>query len=409
MKGAGVIVAEKLSSRETGQELAPVQIDLAPDPDALCGDRGLLVAERAKRLEEKIQELGAVQVNLAQERDALCRERDSLIAERAALLASTSWRLTKPVRWLGAGIQSLRRIRRRIRRLTAVPGFDLKPPLPLPEGISEPQLFAFITSVRVADAPEAEMSAYGTHDFRRFVYTWGLCRNLGGKCLELGANPYFTTMLLRKFTQLDLSLANYFGSKANGVLRQSVYYRDVGASELSDCELEFQHFNIESDVFPYRDGEFDLVIFAEIIEHLLNDPCKVIREIKRVLKPSGVLVLTTPNVARLENVARLIAGENIYDPYSGYGPYGRHNREYNRHELVTLLQFEGFTVEHHFTADVHQNNAAGFFALERLANLVKFREGDLGQYIFLRARNTGKMQQGRPRWLYRSYAESELV
>ena len=89
--------------------------------------------------------------------------------------------------------------------------FNLKPPLPLPEGVSEQDLFEFVTSIRVKDSSEAEMKAYGTNDFKRFVYTWGLAKEINGKCLELGGNPYFTTMLLKKFTNLDVSLANYFG------------------------------------------------------------------------------------------------------------------------------------------------------------------------------------------------------
>lgn len=85
--------------------------------------------------------------------------------------------------------------------------FSLPPPLPLPEGITEQQLFDFVTTVRVQGAPEAEMCTYGAQDFRRFVYT----REIEGKCLALGSNPYFTTMLLKHFTNLELSLANYFG------------------------------------------------------------------------------------------------------------------------------------------------------------------------------------------------------
>lgn len=231
--------------------------------------------------------------------------------------------------------------------------FPLTPPLPLPDGVTEQQLFDFVTSVRVQDAPEAEMRAYGTHDFRRFVYTWGLCNDVKGKCLELGGNPYFTTMLLKEFTDLEISLANYFGHENKGEYNQVVDYLDMQSGVKKSHSFSFQHFNTESDEFPYPDNEFDLVIFAEIIEHLLNDPCKVLREINRVLKPNGTLILTTPNVARLENVARLISGTNIYDPYSGYGPYGRHNREYNRHELDQLLKFEGFEPTVCFTADVH--------------------------------------------------------
>jgi len=174
--------------------------------------------------------------------------------------------------------------------------FPLCPKLPLPENSSEKELFDFVTSVRVSDAPEKEMQAYGSGDFKRFVYTLGLVNGLEGKCLELGANPYFTTMLLERFTKLKLSLANYFGSIPSGIHTQDVVYTDVKGVKRTKT-YSYQHFNIENDRFPYADGEFDVVILAEIIEHLLNDPCKVLREIKRVLKPGGTLIITTPNVA----------------------------------------------------------------------------------------------------------------
>jgi SAM-dependent methyltransferase len=288
--------------------------------------------------------------------------------------------------------------------------FPLAPQLPLPEGLNEQDLFDFVTSVRVQDAPEQEMLAYGTHDFRRFVYTWGMTRGVSGQCLELGANPYFTTMLLKKFTNLEVVLANYFGHSASKECTQAVDYRELITGEYKTEHFAFKHFNVENDAFPYTDGQFDLVIFAEIIEHLLNDPCKVLREIKRVLKPNGTLVLTTPNIARLENVTRLISGANIYDPYSGYGPYGRHNREYNRHELDQLLRFEGYDPIESFTADVHSNQADIFCSIQKVANMLRFREGDLGQYIFIKAISRPHAHPThRPSWLYRSYPQGELV
>jgi SAM-dependent methyltransferase len=301
-----------------------------------------------------------------------------------------------------------RKLRRVLAKLSNS-NFATSVPLPLPDGVSEAQLFEFVTAVRVSDAPEAEMKAYGTHDFKRFVYTLGLANDLRGTCLELGANPYFTTMLLKQFTQLDLSLANYFGPLPNGPKSQAITFRNFHTREPEQATLQYQHFNVENDVFPFADNSFDIVIFAEIIEHLLNDPCKVLREIHRVLKPQGRLILTTPNVARFENVAKMIAGENIYDPYSGYGPYGRHNREYNRHELIQLLQFEGFIAEQHFTADVHANHAAAFTNAAKLNQLVRFRSPDLGQYIFIRAYKNTAMPTKRPNWLYRSYPAGELI
>lgn len=286
--------------------------------------------------------------------------------------------------------------------------FPLRPPLPLPEKTTEAVLRQWLATVRVADAPP-EIEHYCHNDFRRFVYTWGLVHDLQGTCLELGANPYFTTMLLKQFTSLDLTLANYFGTQiSSGVHTQEVFYQEYPNGSKQSLQLQYHHFNIEEDPFPFSDGSFDVVLFCEIIEHLLMDPVAVIRQVKRILKPSGVLILTTPNVARLENVARLIAGENIYDPYSGYGPYGRHNREYNKHDLYLLLSYLGFHIEVIFSADVHENIASVFADLHKLAEMLDFRKDDLGQYIFVRARPHPGGGQKKPNFLYRSYPPDEL-
>ncbi len=286
--------------------------------------------------------------------------------------------------------------------------FPLVPELPLPQGVSEEELFEFLKSVLVADAPPQEMANYCKQDFRRFVYTYGLARDLSGKCLELGANPYFTTILLQDFTELKLDLANYFGPNRDNLITQEVSYKEFKSSEQLSIELKSSHFNIEEEQFPFKDEEFDVVLFCEIIEHLLINPVAVLKEIKRVLKPNGTLILTTPNVSRLENVARMIAGVNIYDPYSGYGPYGRHNREYNKHELYLLLDYLGFTVDVMFTADVHENQASSYAPVPEFENLLRHRELDLGQYIFVRALNIGKAGEKKPAFLYRSYPADEL-
>jgi SAM-dependent methyltransferase len=279
--------------------------------------------------------------------------------------------------------------------------------MPLPAGWDEASLVRFLESVRPADAPGAEMLNYCRQDWRRFVYTWALTQDLKGDCLELGANPYFTTTLLYEFTKLRLTLANYFGPHFSSMATQDILYTDSAGQE-KRRSITFHHFNIESDPFPFADQSFDCVLFCEIIEHLQMDPVAVLREIKRVLRPQGVLILTTPNVARLENVAKLIAGDNLYDPYSGYGPYGRHNREYNRHELYLLLDYCGFDLESMFTADVHENRSQIFAPLDQLKGFIDFRKHDLGQYIFVRCRSTRPAHTKRPSFLYRSYGAGEL-
>jgi SAM-dependent methyltransferase len=289
--------------------------------------------------------------------------------------------------------------------------FDLRrlsPPLPLPPRQSEQALQDLFASIELEGAPKREFENYWRQDWKRFVYTYGLAADLAGSSLELGANPYFSTTLFHYFTELQPTLANYFGPHFGERASQNLTARNPHTGELEPRSLEFHHFNIEDAAFPFPDASFDVVFFCEVLEHMQSDPVAVLREVKRVLKPAAHLILTTPNVARLENVCRLIAGANIYDPYSGYGPYGRHNREYNRHELTQLLKYCGFEVEISFTADVHHNHAGNFFKVDAVAPLLEFRSSDLGQYLFFRARNAGPSGDKRPGWLYRSYPAGEL-
>ena len=279
----------------------------------------------------------------------------------------------------------------------------LEAPLPLPPGKQEQGVFDFLASFRLEGAPAQEMVNYLREDFRRFVYTLGLVPEGNGKLLELGANPYFTTLLVREFRGYELTLANYFGQ--SGTSGSQKLESDHVTEPIN---LDYDLFNIEKDAFPYPDGFFDVVLCCEILEHLLEDPLAPLREIKRVLRPNGALVLTTPNAVRLENVARMVSGFNVYDPYSGYGPYGRHNREYTQHELVHLLQDAGFDVEQTFTSDVHPNRAGSFYSIAAMAPLVNFRADELGQYLFTLSRSSGEGRKRKPMWLYRSYPEDEL-
>ncbi len=182
--------------------------------------------------------------------------------------------------------------------------------------------------------------------------------------------------------------------------------------EDEQCDLAFHSLNVEEWSFPFSDDQMDVVIFGEVLEHMTNDPMHAMREISRVLKPGGQLVLTTPNVARIENVMALLEGRNLYDPYSAYGPYGRHNREYTRHELHQLATYCGFEAEVSFTANVHDDIPADTLNMDALRDILgstTHREHDLGQYLMTRWRKTAACGMQRPGWLYRSYPSEQLA
>jgi len=51
---------------------------------------------------------------------------------------------------------------------------------------------------------------------------------------------------------------------------------------------------------PYPSESFDVVLLVEVIEHLENHRA-AISELGRVLKPGGILILTTPNIMRIKS------------------------------------------------------------------------------------------------------------
>jgi ubiquinone/menaquinone biosynthesis C-methylase UbiE len=64
--------------------------------------------------------------------------------------------------------------------------------------------------------------------------------------------------------------------------------------------LNPKHFALAADSFhlPFNDKSFDCVIASEIIEHVF-DPAEFIKELFRVVKKGGRLILTTPYKEKL--------------------------------------------------------------------------------------------------------------
>jgi SAM-dependent methyltransferase len=288
---------------------------------------------------------------------------------------------------------------------------NYQPALPVPSGHTRKSILEALCSVSIDGSATGELRGYATADCERFLRTLNLVPEDTGDLLEIGGNPYFTTLLLRHFRPgYRLHVSNYFGGPP-GEAKQHVRVEGFDG-KAEEFEIAYQSLNVEAWNFPYVDGQFDVVLYCEVLEHMTNDPMHTLREISRVLKPGGVLVLTTPNAARLENVVAFIEGRNIYDPYSGYGPYGRHNREYTRHELHQLLIHCGFRCETSYTANVHPDIPPSMVNHADVANLlssIRHREHDLGQYLFTRWQKARPCNSKLPSWLYRSYPSGEIA
>ncbi|WP_326583038.1 class I SAM-dependent methyltransferase [Streptomyces sp. NBC_00481] len=102
---------------------------------------------------------------------------------------------------------------------------------------------------------------------------------------------------------------------------------------------------------PFRSESADAVLFSEVIEHLV-DPDAALDEIRRVLRPGGHLMLSTPNLAAWYNRALLLAGvQPVFSEVSLRGIHGRpgtevvgHLRLYTARALREFVAASGFEV-----------------------------------------------------------------
>lgn len=128
---------------------------------------------------------------------------------------------------------------------------------------------------------------------------------------------------------------------------------------ISKYNINFQQNNIEAEPLPFEDCWFDVVIFSEVLEHLNYSPLIPMKELCRVLKNGGRLIISTPNIACLSNIIALLFGKNaIYSsllkdyisPYRVVNQDGRcyidrHHRLYTLSELKQLVELAGLGVE----------------------------------------------------------------
>ncbi|MEN3001828.1 MAG: class I SAM-dependent methyltransferase [Armatimonadota bacterium] len=88
---------------------------------------------------------------------------------------------------------------------------------------------------------------------------------------------------------------------------------------------------------PFESEQFDVVIMAEVIEHLEDETLhKSLEEVLRVLKPKWGLILSTPYRENLE-------AAKVFCPYceKKFHPYG-HVQSFDKARLLDLLQSLGY-------------------------------------------------------------------
>lgn len=107
-------------------------------------------------------------------------------------------------------------------------------------------------------------------------------------------------------------------------------------------------------------GPYQLILMAEVLEHLYTPPSTVLGWVASLLEPGGYLLIQTPNAVALPHRARMLAGINPFQWLNGDRAYPGHIREYT----VAELRREGRALG----LEVVDLRTANYFDSKKLSN-----------------------------------------
>jgi SAM-dependent methyltransferase len=90
---------------------------------------------------------------------------------------------------------------------------------------------------------------------------------------------------------------------------------------------------------------YDVIVMAEVIEHLYTAPTLVLRYLHSLLAEGGVLVVQTPNAVALHKRMKMLVGRHPFEKIREEAANPGHFREYTRTELAAAAEAAGFRVE----------------------------------------------------------------
>lgn len=151
---------------------------------------------------------------------------------------------------------------------------------------------------------------------------------------------------MRNKIVLDAACGTGYGS---GILSQ--YASKVFGIDISEDAVKYANENysqnnttfIQANIseLPFKDETFDVVVSFETIEHVITEmQDEFLKEIKRVLKPTGVLIMSTPNKKLFTDERGLLTKF--------------HFREFYKREFLDFLgrDFKNIKIYHQFFSKV---------------------------------------------------------
>ncbi len=162
----------------------------------------------------------------------------------------------------------------------------------------------------------------------------------------LTQKPWYISSLKKGDAILDLGSGN-----GQSAIKASRYVKKVVGLEIDDGLIEIAKKSIKIEKLKnvnfikadleknldFKNDSFDKILFLDVLEHLASRD-QILKEIKRILKPNGVLLVSIPNKDTSWKKLQKSVGINYYsDP--------DHKIEFGKRDIEVLLEKHGFNIQ----------------------------------------------------------------
>jgi methionine biosynthesis protein MetW len=151
------------------------------------------------------------------------------------------------------------------------------------------------------------------------------CLPRGGRVLDIGCG---SGVLLGRI-----------GERAG--YRAGVELSTAAAAAAARVADEIVNLPVDGEL-PFAPASFDVVICADVLEHL-PDPAAALSAVSKFCRPDGAVVVSVPNVANWEARLRLLRGIWRYEPVGIFDT--GHLRFLTRETLIDMITESGLQVE----------------------------------------------------------------
>ena len=130
--------------------------------------------------------------------------------------------------------------------------------------------------------------------------------------------------------------------KKKGVFVAGIEFNQIAAEKARKVLDDVITGDVETMDLPYATSSFDCVIFADVLEHLVN-PLDALNKVNKVLKDNGSIILSIPNVQFFGVVNHLVEGNWTYQKEGILDE--THLRFFTFKEIKKLIENAGLYIE----------------------------------------------------------------